>query len=45
MNKKIIGAVLLMGIMSVAACQQASNSTAEPEQVVAGAVMDDGEPR
>jgi|SRR6056297_1068237 len=45
MNKKIIGAVLLMGMISVAACQQASNSTAEPEQVVAGAVMEDGEPR
>jgi hypothetical protein len=45
MNKKIIGAVLLMGMISVAACQQASNSTAEPEQVMAGAVMEDGEPR
>jgi len=45
MNKKIFGAVLLMGMISVAACQQASNSPAEPEQVVAGAVMEDGEPR
>lgn len=45
MNKKIIGAVLLMGMISVAACQQASNTTTESEQVVAGAVMEDGEPR
>jgi len=45
MNKKIIGAILLMGLISLAACQQASNSTAEPEQVVAGAVMENDEPR
>jgi len=45
MNKKIIGAVLLMGTISVAACQQASDSTAKPEQVMAGAVMQDDEPR
>jgi hypothetical protein len=45
MTNKIIGAVLLLGMISVTACQQASNTTTESEQVVAGAVMDDGEPR
>lgn len=45
MNKKIIGAVLLICMISITACQQSSNSSSEPQQVMAGAVMQDGEPQ
>ena len=45
MNKKIIGAVLLMFMISVTACQQSPDSSPENQQVMAGAVMQDGEPQ
>lgn len=42
MNKKIIGSILLTGMLFVTACQPSSNMETQP--AVAGTVMNNGEP-